>query len=221
MQGHNTLLLDEPTNHLDIGNRTALETALAGFTGTLIVVSHDRRFLDAMVDRLVIFPSADRSGSTGRVEVFLGNYTDLSIRRAAERARSTGAITDREQRAASAPSRPLARGRSGEIPGASPAEPVKLSKNEQARRRAWIAEVEAEIAESERRRDTALTEMSDPTLDVTRRRELAELCEELDAAIDERLQRWEQWHREIDESTEAPATDPITTEGNENDGRDA
>jgi len=51
------LLLDEPTNHLDIRSRESLELALASFTGTLVMVSHDRRFLDQLVERLVVFPA--------------------------------------------------------------------------------------------------------------------------------------------------------------------
>lgn len=64
----NVLLLDEPTNHLDIVSREALEQALDGFPGSLVIVSHDRALLDRMVEKLVIV-------SGGRAEVFLGNYS--------------------------------------------------------------------------------------------------------------------------------------------------
>jgi len=51
----NMLLLDEPTNHLDIASREAVEDALEEFPGTLVVVSHDRYFLDKIADRVMYF----------------------------------------------------------------------------------------------------------------------------------------------------------------------
>ncbi|MGI8411977.1 MAG: ABC-F family ATP-binding cassette domain-containing protein [Solirubrobacteraceae bacterium] len=53
--GANVLILDEPTNHLDLESREALEQALAGFTGSLLLVSHDRALLDAVGSRTVAF----------------------------------------------------------------------------------------------------------------------------------------------------------------------
>ncbi len=63
------LVLDEPTNHLDIPSREALEEALSDFPGTLIVVSHDRYFLDQIVNHLLVL-------RPGGHEVFDGNYSD-------------------------------------------------------------------------------------------------------------------------------------------------
>jgi ATPase subunit of ABC transporter with duplicated ATPase domains len=47
-RGVNCLILDEPTNHLDLPAIEQLEAALAGYTGTLLLVTHDRRLLDAV-----------------------------------------------------------------------------------------------------------------------------------------------------------------------------
>ncbi|MEZ4770704.1 MAG: ATP-binding cassette domain-containing protein [Caldilineales bacterium] len=51
--GPNFLLLDEPTNNLDIASAEVLENALADFNGTALIISHDRYFLDRVVDRIV------------------------------------------------------------------------------------------------------------------------------------------------------------------------
>lgn len=68
LQGDNFLILDEPTNHLDIPTREVVEEALMNFTGTLLVVSHDRYFLDKVAKRtLVLQPEG--------VESYEGNYS--------------------------------------------------------------------------------------------------------------------------------------------------
>ncbi len=65
----NLLLLDEPTNHLDIASREALEQALADYDGTLLMVSHDRYFINKLADRVVAFQD-------GKLIEVAGNYED-------------------------------------------------------------------------------------------------------------------------------------------------
>ena len=67
-QGVNVLILDEPTNHLDLWACDALEQALMDFDGTAIVVSHDRYFLNRVVDLLLVFEG------DGIVRIIYGNY---------------------------------------------------------------------------------------------------------------------------------------------------
>ncbi|MCE5237797.1 ABC-F family ATP-binding cassette domain-containing protein [bacterium] len=67
------LVLDEPTNHLDIDSCNALENALREYAGTIVVVSHDRYFLDSVVNRLVVFHD-------GGVTVHEGNYGSYAAR---------------------------------------------------------------------------------------------------------------------------------------------
>ncbi|MBI3736013.1 ABC-F family ATP-binding cassette domain-containing protein, partial [Candidatus Sumerlaeota bacterium] len=70
--GANTLLLDEPTNHLDIASRATLEGAVRDYEGTIIFVSHDRTFLDAVATRVVEIKD-------GGVRSFPGNYTEYCL----------------------------------------------------------------------------------------------------------------------------------------------
>ena len=103
----NVLVLDEPTNHLDIPARETLEDALSEYAGTLIVVSHDRYFLDRVCTRLLVIDGT-------ALETHLGNYSDWR-----QRVRQS----ERE--------RPARRRR----PGASAAGGVGVGINQRARRR--------------------------------------------------------------------------------------
>ncbi len=69
------ILLDEPTNHLDIGSITWLETFLLNYKGAVVIVSHDRYFLDRVVRKVV---ELDRC----KVSVFSGNYSDYAVKKA-------------------------------------------------------------------------------------------------------------------------------------------
>ncbi len=79
-QGVNVLVLDEPTNHLDLWACDALEQALTAFEGTVIVVSHDRYFLNRVVDLLLVL---DGRGNT---QVIHGNYDTYELMRAQQEA---------------------------------------------------------------------------------------------------------------------------------------
>lgn len=67
LSNSNFLLLDEPTNHLDIDSKEVLEEALLNYTGTLFTISHDRYFLNTVVDKILVL---DSEGITE----YLGNY---------------------------------------------------------------------------------------------------------------------------------------------------
>ncbi len=72
------ILLDEPTNHLDINAISWLETFLLNYKGAVVIVCHDRYFLDKVVSKVV---ELDRT----KVSVFQGNYTDYAVKRAQAR----------------------------------------------------------------------------------------------------------------------------------------
>ena len=71
IQNPNFLILDEPTNDLDIATLTVLEDFLLDYPGCLLVVSHDRYFMDKIVDHLFVFRGE------GVIEDFPGNYSDF------------------------------------------------------------------------------------------------------------------------------------------------
>ncbi len=116
----NFLILDEPTNHMDISSREAFETFLLDYPGTLLVVSHDRYFLDAVVDEIwELTPQGITS--------YLGNFSDYKARKAqiAHYAALSAANTKKQ-------------------------EPRQVkSKNDQASERAWRAQTRQQISQLE------------------------------------------------------------------------
>ena len=77
LQNHNLLALDEPTNHMDVKSKDILKQALKSFDGTIVVVSHDRDFLDGLVDKMYEFRD-------GHVTEHLGSVTDFLAKRKIE-----------------------------------------------------------------------------------------------------------------------------------------
>lgn len=67
LQGSNFLLLDEPTNHLDAASRETLEKTLAEYNGTLLIISHDRYFINKLADRILVL-------THDGIKEYLGNY---------------------------------------------------------------------------------------------------------------------------------------------------
>ena len=77
LQSHNLLALDEPTTHMDVKSKDILKQALKSFDGTIVVVSHDRDFLDGLVDKMYEFRD-------GHVTEHLGSVTDFLAKRKIE-----------------------------------------------------------------------------------------------------------------------------------------
>ncbi len=132
----NALLLDEPTNHLDIDSREALESALSEFGGALVVVSHDLFFLGKTVEDFLLIRE-------GRIEP-LDRLEDLDERLAAPRSRPT---------AKASPGEHTEKPRSG------------LSKNERARIRRRLAQIEARIEALEKSRSQIEEELQSGSQD--------------------------------------------------------
>ena len=83
MQPYNFLILDEPTNHMDMKSKIAIECALNSFNGTVIVVSHDRNFLDDVTDNIYFMVNST-------IKMYNGNYSMFRLQRQKELKDITG-----------------------------------------------------------------------------------------------------------------------------------
>ena len=190
LERHNLLLLDEPTNHLDTDTREALEEALVGYSGTLIVVSHDRYFLNRICNRVVAFQSK-AGGGTGGVRQFLGNYDDYRYRLQSERE----AAADRKSAAAKVVARsnpspaPLADAGPVAVEGRTK---KQLSKNELKKVRREIADLEEEIELLESSIDLAGEEMSSGALEGEAMAKAAARVQAQQKTLEEKMGRWEE-----------------------------
>ncbi len=142
-QPSNLLVLDEPTNDLDMETLDLLQEMLAGYPGTVILVSHDRDFLDRIATSVIV------SDGAGRWTEYAGGYTDMLAQRKGSPVRPQAA-TDPAARRTPAPNRP-ASDATGPAPAraAEPARSRKLSfKDKHALEAlpATIARLEAELS---------------------------------------------------------------------------
>ena len=87
-EGANVLLLDEPTNDLDVNTMRALEDALENFSGCVVVISHDRWFLDRIATHILAFEG------DSKVVWFEGNYSEYE----ADRKKRLGTADDQPHR---------------------------------------------------------------------------------------------------------------------------
>ena len=136
----NVLILDEPTNHLDLESREALEDALARFTGSLLLVSHDRAMLEAVGTRTVAVEDH-------KLRVFNGGWSEYREREA-EQARKSRSVP-------------------GTVPGTGEEAPRgKEARRARAQERAAVADVrklENEIESAEKALRELEEELSDPS----------------------------------------------------------
>jgi ATP-binding cassette subfamily F protein 3 len=176
VNGANLLILDEPTNHLDIWACDSLEEALKAFDGTTIVVSHDRYFLNRVVDLLIVLDS--RGGS----EVVYGNYDTYELlRQARERAVAEQSNPERK------------RGGTDAVP-ANDTKPAKRKRKFPYRK---VPEIEADIAATEARVNDleASLQSADVYRDPPR---LRQTMTELEAAKDSLARLYQQWEEAVE-----------------------
>lgn len=138
----NLLLLDEPTNHLDIASQEVLEDMLMDYSGTVLLVSHDRYLVDAVATQIwAAIPPVD-GAVTGHVDVFKGSYTEYVQKREAERQ----AKLEAEARAREAQKQAASGLKAGGTASATPSKKHGLNPFQLKKR---IEELEAQIEQLE------------------------------------------------------------------------
>lgn len=178
----NVLFLDEPTNDLDIQTLTVLEDFLDHFSGSLIVVSHDRYLLDRTVDQLIYF-EAGQFGT--RYPTPFETYQRLRREAEARRAREGGGGNRHADEAeARAPQKTTEHVRGDRVGPAGRG--AKLTWRE----RRELEQTEARVAELEERRDALLAELEQGGSDYVQLESLAAQVTEIDAELDSALERW-------------------------------
>ena len=171
MRNPNFLVLDEPTNDLDIVTLNVLEEYLHGFKGCVIVVSHDRYFMDKVVDHLLVFHG------NAEIQDFPGNYTQYRLWKEMQ--------TEQERKkSAAAPA-------SNDSAAKKSSRPEKEQKKKLSfKERKEFESLDAEIPQLEEEKARLEVEMSSGTLSNDQLLAKSERIAALIAEIDEKTMRW-------------------------------
>ncbi|PDW04821.1 ABC-F family ATP-binding cassette domain-containing protein [Candidatus Viridilinea mediisalina] len=170
----NLLILDEPTNHLDIGAREALEGVLRDYPGSILFVSHDRYFIDAVADRIWLIEE-------GRMRSYLGGYSAFMAAREAQPASQSSAHEQQRSKQAEASS------------VGSPNTSSQISAEERQRKKR-IAALESEVAllEQELGQLKAELEAASAAQDIKQITALGTQYAELEDLLAAKYEQWEQ-----------------------------
>ena len=165
MSNPNFLILDEPTNDLDIFVLSVLEEYLRSFQGCLIVVSHDRYFMDKMVDHLFVFEGQ------GEIVDILGNYTDY---------RKQQQIDIRKEKTEA----------KVQVNPVSPVNEVKEKRKLTFKEKDEFAQLEKRMEELELEKEQLTEQLSDSTLSGQAIMETGQRLSEVVTALDQATDRW-------------------------------
>ncbi|WP_343215566.1 ATP-binding cassette domain-containing protein [Eubacterium sp. An11] len=174
MGAPNVLILDEPTNDLDIATLQVLEGFLDNFPGIVIVVSHDRYFLDRIADRIAAFED-------GRIKVYEGGYTDYLEKRAGRE--ETGENSGGEEK-------------KGNSSGGSSRKKRSYRDPEREKLRFTFAEqkefetIDEDIEALENKMETIEEEISKNATNFVKLNEWVQEKENVQKQLDEKMERW-------------------------------
>ncbi|ALI97907.1 ABC-F family ATP-binding cassette domain-containing protein [Rufibacter tibetensis] len=171
----NFLILDEPTNDLDIPTLNILEDFLLNFGGSLLIVSHDRYFMDRLVDHLFVFEE------NGHLRDFPGNYTDY---REWAKERENMKLDE---------VKPIAKPAVEAAPVPTPVAPVAdaaLKRKASFKEKQEYEQLEKEIEKLEAEKDALADEMNAGTADHVRLAEMAQRIKDINTAVETKTERW-------------------------------
>ncbi|MBO6573479.1 MAG: ABC-F family ATP-binding cassette domain-containing protein [Balneola sp.] len=161
----NFLILDEPTNDLDLITLEKLEGFLSNFGGCLIIVSHDRYFMDNLVEHYFVFEG------NGVVNDFNGTYSEYRALKSEQESEGKSSSSENKK---------------SDHPKPSNSDPEKLSFNE----RKEYQKLEKEIEELEKKKSAIHRQMSNSDLDYEKLQELSETFSALKEELEEKEFRW-------------------------------
>ncbi|MBU1430306.1 ABC-F family ATP-binding cassette domain-containing protein [Myxococcota bacterium] len=196
----NLLLLDEPTNHLDMGSRAVLEEALRAYTGAVVLISHDRHFIDGVCDEIWEVEG-------GEVRRYLGGFTAYQEKKAAEAAEAAEVAEAAARRgvaqAASVEGR--RENRKDEKRRAAEQRAALAARTQGVRR--TLDALEAEIAALEARQEAIQALQLDPSLydDPARAGEVNREAAAVEASLLEKLEAWEAAGEQLEALRATPA----------------
>lgn len=171
LKGSNFLLLDEPTNHLDASSREELEKTLLDYSGTMLIVSHDRYFINKIADRILLL-------TNNGVKEYLGNYDYYLERTTAEK---SGAVpTENKKEKKEKPQNDYFL--------------QKQKQSEERKRQTKLKKAEAEIErlDEEIAKTQELLSSEEVAADYEKLMELSKLLEDLQKQQEEQYEIWEE-----------------------------
>lgn len=159
----NFLILDEPTNDLDLPTLTILEQFLNDYSGCLLIVSHDRYFMDKVVDELMIFDGQ------GKISTFYGTYTEYFLDQKAQQLEAS------KQKSEEIKQQPKPKSNEN-----------KLTYNEQKE----FKQIEKDLPKLEEKRKELEAKLTDTSLDLDKITEISEKYQQIKDKIEEAEMRW-------------------------------
>lgn len=183
LQPSNLLVMDEPTNHLDMRSKAILQSALNAYSGSFVIVSHDRDFLDPIVNRVVEFRE-------GRVKSYPGNLSEFL---SSKHAQAGGQFQQKSQPTENAP-------------GAKERKRLEAEDRQRKSRlaqplREQVNRIEADIKVLEERKKSLEQQLEDPTIyrDGDKARELTAEYKHVGASINALYEQWTELSRKLEQ----------------------